>query len=135
MTQLVTLPQQSGTLPAIQPPDPVAMRLRSQQTPIRGVAVDAEHYPGTVTVYGGTSPNGIGYVVAGGSARAFAIEGTSSIYVVFGTPTNAAGSVRLTAYSYPVISYGMASGAGLVAARLATLNETAKDILQWLKTH
>lgn len=135
VTQIVTIPPQPGTLPVLPTPPPLTMRLRSQQLPIRGVSVDAEHYPGAVTVYGGTSANGIGYVVAGGSARAFAVEGTSSIYVVFDQPLAASGFVRLTAYSFPVISYGMATGASVLEARLAKLDETAKDILAWLKAH
>jgi hypothetical protein len=92
------------------------MRLRSQHTPIRGVSVDAEFSPGVVTVYPGVSSSqGPGFIVQPGSARAFGIEGTSAIYVVFG-PATATGYARITAYPGSIEAFGIATGAAVLSA-------------------
>jgi hypothetical protein len=97
-------------------PQPLTMRLRSQRTPIRGVAIDAEFCPGVVTVYGGTSgAQGPGYTVQPGTARAFGIEGTAAIYVTFG-PATKAGYARITAYPGPIEAYGIGTGSAAIAA-------------------
>jgi hypothetical protein len=97
-------------------PPPLTMRLRSQQTAIRGVSVDAEFCPGTVSVYAGVSAaQGTPVVVQPGSARAFGIEGSSAIYVVFGLG-NANGYARITAYAVPTEAFGIATGAAALAA-------------------
>jgi hypothetical protein len=91
------------------------MELRSQQTSIRGVSVDAEQCPGTITVYGGRSPTGQGIVVQPGTARAFGIESNAAVYIVFG-PATAAGYARITAFGSPVVAYGIGTGAPALTA-------------------
>jgi hypothetical protein len=114
-------------------PKPIIMRLRSQQTAIRGVSVDAEFCPGAVRVYAGTSDaQGIPVVIAPGSARAFGIEGSSAIYVTFDN-ANATGYARITAYAQPTEAFGIATGAAalqLAAQRIDKRLEKAIDVLQ-----
>lgn len=114
-------------------PAPLTMRLRSQQSAIRGVSVDAEFCPGTVSVYAGVSAaQGTPVVVQPGSARAFGIEGSSAIYVVFGLG-NANGYARITAYPVPTEAFGIATGAPALeraAQRIDTRLEKVIDVLQ-----
>jgi hypothetical protein len=105
-----------ATPTVITTPQPLTMRLRSQRSAIRGVSVDAENCPGTVSVYPGVSAaQGTPVVVQPGSARAFGIEGSSAIYVVFGL-ANANGYARITAYAVPTEAFGIATGAPALAA-------------------
>jgi hypothetical protein len=114
-------------------PPPVTLRLRSQQTAIRGVSVDAEFSPGTVSVYNGVSAaQGTPVVVQPGTARAFGIEGSSAIYVVFGLG-NASGYARITAYAEAIEAFGMGTGAALIATtapRIMHRLEAILDVLQ-----
>jgi hypothetical protein len=120
----------ANPLDPIKAPLPLTMRLRSQQTAIRGVSVDAEFCPGVVTVYPGTSTaQGPGFTVQPGTGRAFGIEGTSAIYVTFG-PATSAGSVRITAYPGPVEAYGIGTG----AAALSVFATTAEARLHHIVT-
>jgi hypothetical protein len=114
-------------------PPPLTMRLRSQQTAIRGVSVDAEFCPGTVSVYAGVSAaQGTPVVVQPGSARAFGIEGSSAIYVVFGLG-NANGYARITAYAVPTEAFGIATGAPALQLAMKNVDkrlEKVVDVLQ-----
>jgi hypothetical protein len=123
----------------INTPKPITMRLRSQQKPIRGVAVDAEYSSGSVTVYSGTSAQGLGTIVAAGSCRAFGVEGSSAIYVVFGLPTippvpgGIRGQVRVTAYASPFVAFGVATSAPALLAIGARLEQRAHHIVNLLE--
>jgi hypothetical protein len=117
-------------------PKAITMELRSQQTAIRGVSVDAEQCPGTVTVYGGRSAAGQGIIVQPGTARAFGIESNAAIYVVFGPASGSGGYARITAFGSPVVAYGIGTGAPALAAfatkvegRLAHIAHVLEQIL------
>ena len=130
VTELVTwgpASQGSGTQIQISAPVPVTLRLRSQQFPIRGVSIDAEFAPASLTVYNGTSANGFGYQVAPGTARAFGVEDSSALFVTF-NPSSTAGYARLTAYSFPVVAYGIATGAAAIAQLQANVKELSTTI-------
>lgn len=137
VSQLVTfIAGGSGTNPgAFITPAPITMRLHSQQVPIRGVSVDAEHTPFVTTVYAGTSAYGIGYSVQGGGARAFGIEDSSAIFVTFALNAGISPTIgqvayaRITVYDFPIISYGIATG----APALASLAETIQDLNRELR--
>jgi hypothetical protein len=120
--------------PILPPKTPVsfAMELKAQLTPIRGVAVDAEHSPGTVTIYGGRSPTGQGIVIQPGTARAFGIESTSAIFCVFG-PATATGYARITAFGSAVVAYGIGTGAQALAAFEQKVNQRMEKIIDVLQ--
>jgi hypothetical protein len=114
-------------------PKPLTMRLRSQQVAIRGVSVDAEFCPSVVSVYVGVSAaQGTPVLVQPGSARAFGIEGSSAIYVVFANAT-AAGYARITAYAQSMEAFGIATGAPALQRTMQQVDkrlEKAIDVLQ-----
>lgn len=123
-------------------PAPLTMRLASQQVPIRGVSVDAEFALAPITVYAGTSAYGIGYSVQPGSARAFGIEDSSAIFCVFAPPPGdlpppTAGTIafaRITAYSFPLVSYGIATNGAAVASSIRQLSQEFRALRHELTT-
>lgn len=140
VTEAVVYTSPDPTNPtAIVTPRPITMRLRSQQKPIRGVSIDAEHSSGSVTVYNGTSAQGIGTIVNAGSCRAFGIEGSSAIYVVFGQATVPAiggsvqGRVLVTAFASPAVAFGVGTGAPALMAIGQRLEGRAHHIVTLLE--